>query len=72
MSRDDHIEMDGTVTEVLRGGMYKVKLENDHEMLATTAGKMRQFKIRIVLGDSVRVAISPYDLNRGRIIYRSR
>lgn len=72
MSRDDHIEMDGTVTEVLRGGMYRVKLENDHEMLATTAGKMRQFKIRIVLGDSVRVAISPYDLNRGRIIYRSR
>lgn len=72
MSREDHIEMDGVVTEVLRGGMYKVKLENDHEMLATTAGKMRQFKIRIVLGDSVRVAISPYDLNRGRIIYRSR
>ncbi|MFH1809674.1 MAG: translation initiation factor IF-1 [Pseudomonadota bacterium] len=72
MSRDDHIEMDGAVTEVLRGGMYRVKLENDHEILATTAGKMRQFKIRIVLGDSVRVAISPYDLNRGRIIYRSR
>ena len=72
MSRDDHIEMDGTVTEVLRGGMYRVKLENGHEILATTAGKMRQFKIRIVLGDDVRVAISPYDLNRGRIIYRSR
>ncbi len=72
MSRDDHIEMDGKVTEVLRGGMYRVVLENGHSILATTAGKMRQFKIRIVLGDEVRVAISPYDLTRGRITYRSR
>lgn len=72
MSRDDQIEMDGVVTEVLRGGMYRVKLENDHEVLVSTAGKMRKFRIRIVLGDKVRVALSPYDLNKGRVIYRPR
>lgn len=72
MSREDQIEVDGVVTEVLRGGMYRVKLENDHEVMCTTSGKMRKFRIRIVLGDKVTVALSPYDLSKGRVIFRPR
>jgi translation initiation factor IF-1 len=72
MSRDDQIEMDGTVKEVLQGGMYRVDLENGHEVLVYTSGKMRKFRIRIVLGDKVRVSLSPYDLTKGRVIYRPR
>jgi translation initiation factor IF-1 len=72
MARDDQIEMDGVVREVLRGGMYRVELENGHEVLVSTSGKMRKFRIRIVLGDQVRVALSPYDLSKGRVIFRPR
>ncbi len=72
MSRDDQIEMDGVVKEVLRGGMYRVELDNGHEIIASTSGKMRKYRIRIVLGDNVRVALSPYDLTKGRVIFRPR
>jgi len=65
--------MDGEVTEALRAGMYRVALvPGGHEVLAYTAGRMRRFRIRIVVGDQVRVELSAYDLNRGRIVYRAR
>jgi translation initiation factor IF-1 len=66
----DIIEMEGSITEVLPNQMFKVKLENDHTVTAYTGGKMRQFKIRLVAGDRVKVEISPYDLHKGRITYR--
>jgi translation initiation factor IF-1 len=63
----------GEVVEALRSGMYRVVLDGGgHEVLAYTAGKMRKFRIRIVVGDEVRVELSPYDLTRGRIVYRAR
>lgn len=70
--KDDHIEFDGVVTEVLTGGMFRVKIDEDHSVIAHLAGKMRKFRIKVVLGDRVKVAVSPYDPNRGRIIYRVR
>lgn len=72
MPKNDAIEMDGQVLEAMRNGQYKVKLDNGHELLAYTGGKMRKYRIRIVLGDRVRVEMSPYDLNRGRVSYRYR
>lgn len=70
--KNDSIEMDGTVVDALPNTQFKVKLDNDHELLAYTGGKMRKFRIRILLGDRVRVEMSPYDLTRGRISYRYR
>ena len=70
MAKEDHIELDGVVEEVLAGGMFRVRLDSGLVVLAHLAGKMRKFRIRIVLGDSVRIAVSPYDQTRGRIIYR--
>jgi translation initiation factor IF-1 len=64
------IEMMGTVTEALKGTRFKVRLDNGHDVLAYLCGKMRKYYIRILLGDRVKVEISPYDLTRGRIIYR--
>ena len=65
--------MTGEVVEALRSGMYRVALDGGrHEVLAYAAGKMRRFRIRIVVGDEVRVELSPYDLTRGRIVYRAR
>lgn len=72
MSKDDAIEFDGKVIEALSNGMYRVELDNGHSVIAYLSGKMRKFYIRIVLGDRVRVAVSPYDLQRGRIVYRER
>ena len=72
MSREDQIEVDGIVKEVLQGGMFRVILENGHEVLAYTSGKMRKNFIRIVTGDKVRVALSPYDLSKGRVIFRTK
>lgn len=72
MAREDHVEMQGVVTEVLTGGQFRVKIEDDYVVLAHLAGKMRKFRIRVVLGDSVTVAVSPYDPSRGRIVYRAR
>jgi translation initiation factor IF-1 len=70
MSKADHIELDGVVEEVLAGGMFRVRLDSGLLVLAHLAGKMRKYRIRIVLGDQVRIAVSPYDPTRGRIIYR--
>jgi len=70
--KSDKIEVEGTVIEALPNTMFKVRLENDHEVLATISGKMRMYYIRILLGDRVLVELSPYDLTRGRIIYRFR
>ena len=72
MAKSDALEMDGTVIDALRNSQYTVRLDNGHELLAYTAGKMRRFRIRILLGDRVRVAMSPYDLSRGRVSYRYR
>jgi translation initiation factor IF-1 len=68
--KEDVIEVEGEVTEALPGTMFKVKLTNGHEVLATLSGKMRKFYIRVLLGDRVRVELSPYDLSRGRISRR--
>ncbi len=66
----DVIEVEGVVTEALPNAMFKVKLDNGHEILAHVSGKMRMYYIRILLGDRVKVELSPYDLTRGRIVYR--
>ncbi len=58
--------------EALRSGMFRIRLDNDHETLAYTAGKMRRYRIRILPGDRVNVELSPYDLSRGRIVFRHR
>jgi translation initiation factor IF-1 len=68
--KEDKIEMEGTVIEALPGTQFRVRLDNDHEILAYLSGKMRKYYIRILLGDRVRVELSPYDLTRGRVIYR--
>ncbi len=72
MAKEDIIEMAGEVVEKLPNAMFKVKLENDHEVLCTISGKMRKYYIRILPGDKVKVDISPYDLSRGRISYREK
>ena len=64
------IEMDGEIKEALGGGMFRVELDNGHELIAYTAGKMRRYRIRMAPGDRIRVELSPYDLTRGRIVYR--
>lgn len=68
--KEDVIQVEGEVIEALPGTMFKVRLDNGHEVLTTLSGKMRKNYIRILLGDRVRVELSPYDLTRGRISYR--
>jgi translation initiation factor IF-1 len=72
MPKEDAIEIEGVVIKVLPATMYIVRLENGHELLAHISGKMRKHFIRITAGDRVNVQISPYDLTKGRIIYRHR
>jgi translation initiation factor IF-1 len=72
MTKEDLIEFKGKVTEILPNAMFRVKLENDHEILAHTAGKMRKNRIRVLVGDSVIVEMTPYDLTKGRIIFREK
>ncbi len=67
---EDKIQVEGMVIEALPGTQFRVRLDNDHEVLAYLSGKMRKYYIRILLGDRVRVEMSPYDLTRGRIVYR--
>lgn len=67
---EDKIVVEGVVTEALPGTQFRVELDNGHEVLAYLSGKMRKYYIRILLGDRVRVEMSPYDLDRGRIVYR--
>jgi translation initiation factor IF-1 len=70
MAKEQMLEFDGTVTEVLPDGNFRVKLDNDHMILAYAAGKMRKHRIRTLEGDRVIVEMSPYDLDRGRISFR--
>ena len=70
MSKDGILEVDGTCLEVLPNQMYKVELENGHTVIAYAAGKMKQNKIRVLMGDKVKVEISPYDLSKGRVTFR--
>jgi len=69
---EEKIVVEGTIIEALPATQFKVRLENGHEVLAYLSGKMRRYYIRILLGDAVRVEMSPYDLDRGRIVYRQR
>ena len=68
--KQESIEIEGVVADVLPSAMFRVDLPNGHQLLATTAGKMRKFRIRILAGDRVTVEVSPYDLSRGRITFR--
>jgi len=68
--KEEAIEIEGVVSEILPSATFRVTLINGHNMLATAAGKMRKFRIRILAGDRVTVAVSPYDLGRGRITFR--
>ena len=70
MSKQDFLEFKGEVKELLPNAMFKVKLENNHEILAHTAGKLRKNRIRVLTGDNVLVEVTPYDLTKGRIIFR--
>ncbi|MCX6108596.1 MAG: translation initiation factor IF-1 [Proteobacteria bacterium] len=72
MAKEDVIEVEGTVKEPLPNAMFMVQLENGHEVLAHISGKMRMHFIRILPGDKVKLEISPYDLTRGRIVYRTK
>lgn len=67
---DDKIRVDGVITEALPGTQFKVELDNGHVIIAYLAGKMRKYYIRVLLGDRVTIEMSPYDMTRGRIVYR--
>lgn len=70
MAKEDLIEFDGIVTELLPNATFRVTLDNDHVILAHTSGKMRKNRIRVLAGDRVRVEMTPYDLSKGRITFR--
>ncbi len=72
LSKEDHIEMEGTVIDTLPNTMFRVQLENGHVITAHISGRMRKHYIRILTGDKVKVELTPYDLTKGRIIYRGR
>ena len=72
VAKEEKVEFEGEVVEALPNAMFRVQLDNGHEVLGHVAGKMRRFRIRILPGDRVRVEVSPYDLNRARIVYRHR
>ena len=70
MPKEDSIEFQGIVMELLPNAMFKVKLDNDHEILAHSSGKMRKNRIRVLAGDKVTIEMTPYDLTKGRITFR--
>ena len=72
MSKKDVIELEGTISEALPGAMFRVELDNGHIVMAHVGGKMRKHFIRIVRADKVTVELTPYDLTKGRIVYRSK
>jgi translation initiation factor IF-1 len=72
LSKEEKVELEGEVIEALPNAMFRVRLDNGHLVLGHVAGKMRRFRIRILPGDRVRVELSPYDLDRARIVYRHR
>jgi len=71
LAKQDTLEFKGTVIDLLPNAMFRVKLENDHVITAHTAGKLRKNRIRVLQGDNVTVEVTPYDLTKGRIIFRS-
>jgi translation initiation factor IF-1 len=72
MAKEELMTLDGMIEEILPDGRFRVKLENEHRVIVYTAGKMRKFRIRSIVGDRVMVEMSPYDLDKGRLIYRER
>ncbi|HXH87909.1 MAG TPA: translation initiation factor IF-1 [Gaiellaceae bacterium] len=70
--KEEKIELEGEVIEAFRSGMFRIALDNGHETLGYTAGKMRRYRIKVFPGDRIKVELSPYDLTRGRIVYRHR
>jgi len=72
LAKEESIRMQGAVEEVLPNAMFRVKLENNHLILAYISGKIRKHDIKILVGDNVQIEMSPYDLTRGRIVYRNR
>jgi translation initiation factor IF-1 len=70
MAKEELLEFEGVVTELLPNAMFRVKLENEHVVLAHTSGKMRKNRIRVLVGDKVNVEMTPYDLSKGRITFR--
>ncbi|MDR1288958.1 MAG: translation initiation factor IF-1 [Holosporales bacterium] len=72
MSKEDLVEFNGAVTEVLPNAMFRVELESGHKILAHTSGRMRKNRIRILAGDRVTIEMTPYDLTKGRIIFREK
>jgi translation initiation factor IF-1 len=72
MSKEDLVEFNGAVTEVLPNAMFRVELESGHKILAHTSGRMRKNRIRILAGDRVKIEMTPYDLTKGRIIFREK
>ena len=70
MAKEELLEFEGVVTELLPNAMFRVKLENEHEVLTHTSGKMRKNRIRVLVGDKVNVEMTPYDLTKGRITFR--
>lgn len=72
MSKEDLIRTTGVVVELLPNAMFRITLENNHPLIATISGRLRKNNIRILAGDRVEVEMSPYDLNRGRIVYRNK
>ncbi len=72
MAKEELLTLDGVVEEILPDGRFRVCLENEHRVIVYTAGKMRKFRIRTIVGDRVQVEMSPYDLEKGRLVYRER
>ena len=72
MAKEELLSFEGTVIELLPNATFRVKLDNDHVVVAHTAGKMRKNRIRVLAGDKVTVEMTPYDLTKGRIVYRSK
>jgi len=72
MAKEEILAIEGMIDEILPDGRFRVELENGHRLIAYTAGRMRRFRIRSVVGDAVRVEMTPYDLSIGRIVYRER
>ncbi|KAA6204617.1 MAG: translation initiation factor IF-1 [Candidatus Tokpelaia sp.] len=70
MAKEEVLEFSGIITELLPNAMFRVKLDNEHEIIAHTAGRMRKNRIRVLAGDKVTVEMTPYDLSKGRITYR--
>jgi translation initiation factor IF-1 len=69
-AKEEKIEFEGEIVESLRNRMFRVRLDNGHVVIGYTAGRMKRYRIRMLLGDRVRIELSPYDLDRGRIVYR--